>query len=83
MCEHRLAGPGLAGEHVQAGPQTQLGALDQQQILDSQLQQHDRRSSSARRRIARLERDETQAGASAATGLQRQGARGTVGDASA
>ena len=51
--EHGLARAGLAGEHVQARRQAQLGALDQQQVLDTQLEQHARRSSSGRRRIAR------------------------------
>ena len=39
--EHGLTGAGLAGEHVQPGSQPQLGALDQQQVLDVQLRQHD------------------------------------------
>ena len=38
--EHRLAGAGLAGEHVQPGRQAQLRALDQQEVLDVQLLQH-------------------------------------------
>ena len=38
--EHRLAGPGLAGDRVQALAEAQLGPLDQQQVLDSQLAQH-------------------------------------------
>ena len=33
--EHGLAGAGLAGEHVQPLGEPQLGALDQQQILDT------------------------------------------------
>ena len=44
--EHRLAGAGLAGEHVQPGRQPQLGLLDQQQVLDAKLLQHVRWSSS-------------------------------------
>ena len=38
--QHRLAGPGLAGDRVQPLPQPQFGPLDQQQVLDSQLAQH-------------------------------------------
>ena len=38
--EHGLARAGLAGEHVQAGPEAQLGPLDQQEVLDAQLVQH-------------------------------------------
>ena len=37
--EHRLAGAGLAREHVQPGRQPQLRALDQQEVLDVQLLQ--------------------------------------------
>ncbi len=33
--QHRLAGAGLAGEHVQAARQAQLRLLDQQQVLDT------------------------------------------------
>ena len=40
MGEDRLAGAGLAGDRVEALAEAQLGALDQQQVLDSQLAQH-------------------------------------------
>ena len=40
--EQGLAGAGLAGHDVQPGRERQLGAIDQQQILDSQLLQHRR-----------------------------------------
>ena len=40
MGQHGLARAGLAGEHVQAGTEAQLGPLDQQQVLDAQLVQH-------------------------------------------
>ncbi len=45
--EHRLAGPGLAGEDVQPRSEAQLSTLDQQQVLDAQLLQHASRCSSA------------------------------------
>jgi hypothetical protein len=32
--EHGLAGAGLAGDHVEPRAEPQLGALDQQQVLD-------------------------------------------------
>ena len=38
--QHRLAGPGLAGDRVKPLPQPQFGPLDQQQVLDPQLAQH-------------------------------------------
>jgi hypothetical protein len=38
--EHGLPRAGLAGHHRQAGAQAQLGALDQQQVLDAQLAEH-------------------------------------------
>ena len=38
--EHRLARAGLAGDRGQARPRPQLGALDQQQVLDAELQEH-------------------------------------------
>ena len=38
--EHGLAGPGLTGDRVQARLEAQLGALDQEQVLDPQLAQH-------------------------------------------
>ena len=38
--EQRLAGPGLAREHVEARGEPQLGALHQQQVLDAQFVQH-------------------------------------------
>src|SRR5438128_5890391 len=53
VSEHRLAGPGLAREHVQARRQAQLGLLYQQQVLDAQLAQHRAIPSSAPRRSAR------------------------------
>ena len=40
MGEHGLAGARLAREDVQAGAQPQLGPLDQQEVLDTQLFQH-------------------------------------------
>jgi hypothetical protein len=40
MGEHRLAGTGLAGQRVQAGPEPQLGPLDQEQVLDAKLYEH-------------------------------------------
>ena len=38
--QHALARAGLPREHVQAWRQPQLGALDQEQVLDVQLEQH-------------------------------------------
>ena len=38
--EHRLARAGLAREHVEARPESQLGPFDQKEVLDAQLQQH-------------------------------------------
>ena len=38
--EDGLAGPGLARQHGQPGPEAQLGPLDQQEVLDTQLRQH-------------------------------------------
>ena len=38
--EHRLAGAGLAGDRVQARAEPELGALDQQQVLDPELVEH-------------------------------------------
>ena len=38
--EHGLARAGLAGDRAQARPRPQLGALDQQQVLDAQLEEH-------------------------------------------
>ena len=38
--EHGLAGAGLPGDRVEPLAQAQLGPLDQQQVLDSQLAQH-------------------------------------------
>ncbi len=40
MREHRLARTGLTREHVQPGREQQLGAVDQQQVLNSKLAQH-------------------------------------------
>ena len=48
--EHGLAGPGLAREHVEPGRQAQLGPLDEQEVLDTQLFQHAARSTSRSRR---------------------------------
>ena len=53
--EHGLAGAGLAGDHVQTGAEAQLGPLDQQQVLDSQLAEHPRWDSTRSRRICRLQ----------------------------
>src|SRR2546421_7551705 len=50
--EDRLAGSGLARDHIQARGKAQLCALDQQQVLDRELVQHPAISSNARRRIA-------------------------------
>ena len=41
MGEHRLAGAGLARDHVQGAVEHQLGRLDQEQVLDAQLQEHE------------------------------------------
>ena len=38
--EHGLAGAGLAGDRVEARAEAQLGALDQEQVLDPQLVEH-------------------------------------------
>jgi len=38
--EHGLAGARLAREDVEAGREAQLGALDQQQVLDTQFGEH-------------------------------------------
>jgi hypothetical protein len=38
--QHRLTGPGLAGDRVQALAEAQLGALDQQEVLDPELEEH-------------------------------------------
>jgi hypothetical protein len=38
--EHGLARPGLPREHVQARHEPQLGPLDQQEVLDTQLKEH-------------------------------------------
>ena len=53
MRQHRLAGARLAGEHVEPGREAQLGPLDQQEVLDAQLVQHARGSTSRCRRIRR------------------------------
>jgi len=52
--ENRLARTGLTGEHVQTGREPQLGALDDEQVLDPQFQQHCHGLTSARRRSAAL-----------------------------
>ena len=51
MCQHRLAGPGFARDRVQTRLEAQLGALDQEQVLNPQLVQHAARFSAGRRRI--------------------------------
>ena len=38
--EHGLAGAGLAGDGGEPRPGAQLGALDQEQVLDAQLEKH-------------------------------------------
>src|SRR4051794_8433782 len=38
--EDRLARPGLAGDRVQPGAEAQLGALNQEQVFDSELEEH-------------------------------------------
>ena len=38
--QDRLAGAGLAGQHVEAGPEVELGRLDQQHVADRQRLQH-------------------------------------------
>ena len=53
MREDRLAGAGLAGEHVEPGREAQLGALDQQEVLDAQFGEHVQRCTKAARRNAR------------------------------
>ena len=45
--EHGLARAGLAGDRVQAPVESQLGALDQQQVPDTQLDQHTLRLAAA------------------------------------
>ena len=40
MGEHGLAGAGLPRDRVEALAEAQLGALDQQQVLDPELAQH-------------------------------------------
>src|SRR6476659_5556754 len=52
MGEDGLARARLAGEDVQAGRQPQLGLLAEEQVLDAQLEEHARRSTSAVRRPA-------------------------------
>jgi len=44
--EHRLARARLAGDRVQVAVESQLGALDQKQVPDTQLDQHRATSSS-------------------------------------
>jgi hypothetical protein len=58
--QHGLAGPRLARQDVEAGPEAQLGPFDEQQVLDAELFQHEggcttgvRRSGSPRRRLRR------------------------------
>ena len=40
MRQHGLAGTGLAGQHVQTGAESQLGALDQEEVFNAELAQH-------------------------------------------
>ncbi len=40
MSQQRLAGAGLAREDVQAGFELELGAVQQQQVLDPELEEH-------------------------------------------
>ena len=47
MGKHRLSRPGLPRDRVQARAEPQFGPLDQQQVLDPQLAQHENRFSSA------------------------------------
>src|SRR3954451_20824672 len=49
--EHRLARSGLTREHREAGAEPQLGPLDEQEVLDTQLDQHARGSTNEPRRI--------------------------------
>ena len=49
--EHGLAGARLPREHVEPRAERELGPFDQQQVLDAELVQHRRRSTSRRRRI--------------------------------
>ena len=49
--EDRLPRPGLAGDRVQPAREAELGALDQQQVLDPQLVQHRVLTSSGQGRI--------------------------------
>jgi hypothetical protein len=44
--EHRLSGPGLAGQHVHAGAELELGALDQREVVDGEPGQHQCENSS-------------------------------------
>ena len=48
--EHGLARPGLPREHVQARPETELGPLDQQEVLDAEFVEHALGSTSGGRR---------------------------------
>jgi hypothetical protein len=52
--EHRLARARLAGEHVEARGEAQLGPFDEEEVLDAQLQEHDTASTSGGRRTAGL-----------------------------
>ncbi len=49
--EHGLSRAGLARDRVQTRPQPELSALDQEEVLDSQLEQHPYTDSGRRRRI--------------------------------
>lgn len=44
--EHRFARAGLPGHDVQSGDEVQFGPLDQEQVLDAQLEQHEHRFAS-------------------------------------
>ncbi len=62
--QHRLAGAGLAGDHVQARTEHQLGRLDQQEVLDAQLGEHAAQlTSQTRRTSSRLRREGASRGA--------------------
>ena len=68
MGEHGLARSGLAGEHVEARREAQLGPLDQQEVLDAQLGEHAPGSTGARRRIGVTSRARRACGARGASG---------------
>ena len=57
MRQHGLARAGLAGDHREAAARPQLGALDQQQVLDAQLQEHGACLPAAPRRSGRTQNE--------------------------